>query len=342
MSSTAYHWSPRLVESGEGVETVDPWLDDKTTIPYRRGAARSSMPPASTTSAIDTQPEAASPPQRATTLPPRPIRPTLPATYTSSTRALPAPAAAAASTRSARPYFSPPAVLNPPKASVIPLQRAAAATANATFTGQHRRQAPTMKVARPVQPRKRQPTTMKIERLPTPAALTPDQVAHDALESYWRMQEPAVRGRNTRLYIGAAIGAALLVAVALRLFAPELLPSLPWQRAPSVNLADLMTREHATAQRAAAAGDAQTSKVLVTAPGADSLVQPATLRIDSQPWARVFVDDVLIGNTPQLAIKLLPGKHNVRLQNPEHRVRRDIPLEVRPGETVHRVEQLIP
>lgn len=326
MSSTAYHWSPRLVETGDGVDVVDPWLDDKTTIPYRRGAARSSKPTQSTMRTIDTQPEAASLPQPAPTLPPRPVRPTLPAAYTS--------VLGPGSTRSPRPYFSPPAVFNPPKASVIPLQRAATAT--------HRRQIPTMEIARPVQPRKRQPTTMKIERFPTRPALTPDQVAHDALESYWRMQEPATRGRNKRLYIGAAVGAAVLVAVALRLFAP----SLPWQHAPQVSLADLMMREHAAsnspAQPGAAPSDAQPSNVMVTAPGPDALVQHATLRIDSQPWARVFVDDVLIGNTPQLAIKLQPGKHNVRLQNPERGVRRDIPLDLRPGETVHRVEQLIP
>jgi hypothetical protein len=37
------------------------------------------------------------------------------------------------------------------------------------------------------------------------------------------------------------------------------------------------------------------------------------------PWANVFIDDRLIGQTPlQRAIPLVPGKHRVRLENPEY------------------------
>ena len=69
---------------------------------------------------------------------------------------------------------------------------------------------------------------------------------------------------------------------------------------------------------------------------------PATLRIDSQPWARVFVDDVLIGNTPQLSIQLDAGIHHLRLYNPELSRVKNITLELHPGETVDRIERLDP
>jgi hypothetical protein len=68
--------------------------------------------------------------------------------------------------------------------------------------------------------------------------------------------------------------------------------------------------------------------------------QSATLRVDCKPWARVFIDDVLIGNTPQLNIRVQPGVHSLHLLNPDLGLTKDITLELRPGETVHRIEQL--
>jgi hypothetical protein len=306
MSSTAYHWSPRLVETGDGVEVVDPWLDDKTTIPYRRGAAHSSNLPEST------------------------------------------PPAAATSTRPA--YFSPPARINAPvplsSGSATPRQRtAAAAQAQPVGPVSSVRHMTTMKVerlpARPGKARKRHATTMKVERLPVRLAMTSDPFSQHADESYWRAQHKAMRAPSARrMWIGAAVCAALLVVVMLRLFGPELLPRLPWQNAQRTSLADLLTHQHAATTSLAAPSGMLPSHVIVTAPESERLAQPATLRIDSQPWARVIVDDVLIGNTPQLAIKLQPGKHFVRLLNPERSLQKDIPLEAHPGETIHRIEQL--
>jgi eukaryotic-like serine/threonine-protein kinase len=38
------------------------------------------------------------------------------------------------------------------------------------------------------------------------------------------------------------------------------------------------------------------------------------------PWANIYIDDQLIGQTPlQKAIPLLPGKHSVKLENPEYK-----------------------
>ncbi len=67
---------------------------------------------------------------------------------------------------------------------------------------------------------------------------------------------------------------------------------------------------------------------------------PGTLRINSRPWSQVFVDDRLIGNTPQLDISLPAGSHKVRLTNPEFGMSKVISLHVRAGETVTRVETL--
>jgi len=203
----------------------------------------------------------------------------------------------------------------------------------------------TMKVdrlpVRPAKARKRHATTMKVERLPVRLAMTSDPFSQHADESYWRAQHKGMRAASTRrMWIGAAICAAVLIAVALRLFAPDLLPRLPWQSTQRTSLADLLTHQHAATTAPAAPSGMLPSNVVVTAPASDAHAQLATLQIDSQPWARVIVDDVLIGNTPQLAIKLQPGKHFVQLRNPERSLHKDIALDAHPGETIHRIEQL--
>jgi PEGA domain len=65
-----------------------------------------------------------------------------------------------------------------------------------------------------------------------------------------------------------------------------------------------------------------------------------TLRINSRPWAQVFVDGRYVGNTPQFGISVPPGKHSVRLLNPQLGMVKAISLSVGAGETVTRVEVL--
>jgi hypothetical protein len=67
---------------------------------------------------------------------------------------------------------------------------------------------------------------------------------------------------------------------------------------------------------------------------------PALLRINSRPWSQIFVDGKLIGNTPQLAIQLVAGKHSVRLVNAEFGMTKTFTLKLAPGESVTRVETL--
>jgi serine/threonine-protein kinase len=64
------------------------------------------------------------------------------------------------------------------------------------------------------------------------------------------------------------------------------------------------------------------------------------VRINSRPWSQVFIDERLIGNTPQLDISLPAGSHTVRLTNPEFGMSKVFSLQVRAGETVTRVETL--
>jgi len=66
----------------------------------------------------------------------------------------------------------------------------------------------------------------------------------------------------------------------------------------------------------------------------------ALLRINSRPWAQVYVDGRLVGNTPQLALQLPPGEHNVRLVNGVFAMGKVLNVKLRAGERVTRVEML--
>ena len=66
----------------------------------------------------------------------------------------------------------------------------------------------------------------------------------------------------------------------------------------------------------------------------------AVLRINSRPWAQVYVDGRLVGNTPQLALQLPPGEHNVRLVNGVFAMGKVLNVKLRAGERVTRVETL--
>jgi len=66
----------------------------------------------------------------------------------------------------------------------------------------------------------------------------------------------------------------------------------------------------------------------------------ALLRINSRPWAQVYVDGRLVGNTPQLALQLPPGEHNVRLVNGVFAMGKVLNVKLRAGERVTRVETL--
>jgi hypothetical protein len=65
-----------------------------------------------------------------------------------------------------------------------------------------------------------------------------------------------------------------------------------------------------------------------------------TLRINSRPWSEVYLDGRLIGNTPQMAVRVPVGRHTVRLSNAELGMSKTIHVQVAAGELVTRVESL--
>ena len=65
-----------------------------------------------------------------------------------------------------------------------------------------------------------------------------------------------------------------------------------------------------------------------------------TLRVNSRPWAQVYVDGRMVGHTPQLNLNVPAGQHNVRLVNPVFAMSKTVRLNVRNGEKVTRVELL--
>ena len=80
------------------------------------------------------------------------------------------------------------------------------------------------------------------------------------------------------------------------------------------------------------------SEVLVPA---KAPAEPGILALNVLPWAMVFIDGEKKGrNTPIISLELAPGYHSVRIINPELKVDRTIPLEIRPGETTRQIIKL--
>ena len=60
---------------------------------------------------------------------------------------------------------------------------------------------------------------------------------------------------------------------------------------------------------------------------------PGYLSIDARPWASVFVDGQRVGDTPLGALPVEPGRHVVKLVNPDTGKQHEEKVTVRPGET---------
>ncbi|MBN1653814.1 MAG: PEGA domain-containing protein [Deltaproteobacteria bacterium] len=66
-----------------------------------------------------------------------------------------------------------------------------------------------------------------------------------------------------------------------------------------------------------------------------------TLRINSRPWSQVFVDGRSVGTTPQMGLRLQAGRHTVKLVNRSFRLSKTITVELKPGQTVSEIVNLI-
>ena len=65
-----------------------------------------------------------------------------------------------------------------------------------------------------------------------------------------------------------------------------------------------------------------------------------SLRINSRPWAQVFIDGRMVGYTPQRDIRVHPGDHAVELINPEFAMRKRLHVRIAKGQQVTRSELL--
>jgi tRNA A-37 threonylcarbamoyl transferase component Bud32 len=68
--------------------------------------------------------------------------------------------------------------------------------------------------------------------------------------------------------------------------------------------------------------------------------EPATLDVNASPWAHVRIDGQPRGETPLLGIVLPAGAHTLELVNEPLGVRRQLTVELRPGDHARRIEDL--
>ena len=64
------------------------------------------------------------------------------------------------------------------------------------------------------------------------------------------------------------------------------------------------------------------------------------LRVNSRPWAQIHVDGRLVGNTPQMSLRLSPGRHTVLLVNPEFGLRKTFTVQIRRGAVTTKIVEL--
>jgi serine/threonine-protein kinase len=81
------------------------------------------------------------------------------------------------------------------------------------------------------------------------------------------------------------------------------------------------------AERAAPAAAAPTSGIGI-------------LRLNSRPWSQVFVDGKLIGNTPQMGLRLSAGSHEIALANQQLGMSKKIRVDIVADEITTRVVTL--
>jgi serine/threonine-protein kinase len=65
-----------------------------------------------------------------------------------------------------------------------------------------------------------------------------------------------------------------------------------------------------------------------------------TLRVNSRPWSRVYIDGRMVGNTPQMQLSLAAGWHTVTLVNPDFGLQKVLTIRIKPGELVTKIIDL--
>ena len=144
-------------------------------------------------------------------------------------------------------------------------------------------------------------------------------------------QRPAVRPRGRLWWIMGVASALFLVAAASLWFAFSTKSPLPTGRpvigpvpaAPPEQPSIDVTRAPAARAPAAAAGR----------PPAPRPVPSAQVVVSSVPWAELYVDGRLVGNTPVVGLRLPPGRHRLRLVQLGFRPHEEV-VNLAPGQTL--------
>jgi len=98
------------------------------------------------------------------------------------------------------------------------------------------------------------------------------------------------------------------------------------------------SRSHATS---AAAEDAPVARAAAPeSTAAEPTSGIGILRVNSRPWSQVVVDGKLVGNTPQMGLRLRAGTHTVELTNPELGMSKKFKVDVKADDIVTRSEML--
>jgi serine/threonine-protein kinase len=122
--------------------------------------------------------------------------------------------------------------------------------------------------------------------------------------------------------------------------APEAAPTAP--KLADVPLAPAAAKPVGRVARAAAPRRIeQFASPTAVETSASAPVGEGVLRINSRPWAEIFVDGTPVGNTPQTNLRLPAGAHTVELLNRPMSMNKTLHVVIQPGQTETRVVNLI-
>ena len=178
---------------------------------------------------------------------------------------------------------------------------------------------------------------MHAVRLTAPDGFTPYEIKVYVSENQVLDLPAAVLAKDVSV-VAAPPEAPAPVALAAAVAAPQPLqpvaaPAPPMSAAQKARRAK--RREARRARRAARAAGRSAARSGATTGGR------GTLRINTRPWSKVYVDGRLIGNTPQFNIKVSAGSHTIKLVNSQMGLTKRIKVRVKAGQTVTKVVNLI-
>jgi hypothetical protein len=178
------------------------------------------------------------------------------------------------------------------------------------------------------------PSTPAITPEPAPVDQAPSTVAPAASERRTKPARSSSKTRATRDDDSSDIAASAPRATRTHDDSSDIAASAP--RATR-------TREVFDTEPAARASKLDKVEKSEAAPAA-APVEPTSgigiLRLNSRPWSQVFVDGKLVGNTPQMGLRLRAGKHQIELVNPQLSMSKKFQVEVQADEIVTRAELL--